>query len=100
MIAGLVTTAVIAAFWDDISDFVENSFRAAKKAVNEQIYASKVFIQRLGKKVKIIARHYFMRRGEVYAFERSEYVPEVKVPPDILARANGRNELELSSCAY
>lgn len=97
IIAGFIATAVIATFWDTISDFFKDTLSIAKMAIKEWIYASKAFIKKSIDKIIVIIRHYYWKNGQEYEYQSEREIPREEVPPEILEKAEICREYDITS---
>lgn len=97
IIAGVITVAVIAAFWDTISDFFKDTLYVAKMAIDEYIYASKAFVKKSADKIKVIIRHYYRKNGQEYEYKGEKEIPREEVPREFLEKAEEYEEYEITS---
>lgn len=96
VVGGIVAAAIIAAFWDEITDYFKKTLREARQAVQEVIYNSRAFLQNAGKKVKVIIHHYYRKNGANYIYQGTRLIDAADVPSDILERVKREGELEVT----
>lgn len=94
IIAGV---GIIAAFWNDLVDFLKQAVRKASQIVSGVIYGFKVFIKRMGQAVSEISRHYSKVDQHWEETTVTRVISESEVPPEILARANAGQELDITN---
>lgn len=100
IILGAVLTAgvvgIVAAFWNNIISFLKKAIDKVKQIVEGIVYGCKVFLQKLKEGVKEISRHYSKVDGHWQETIVTKTIPESEVPPEILARANSTEELDIT----
>lgn len=93
IIAGI---GIVAAFWNDLVDFLKKAVQKVQQIVAGIVYGARVFIQKLYEGVKEISRHYSKVDGHWQETTVTKTIPESKVPKEILQRANGYSELDIT----
>lgn len=97
IVGGVVLAALVAAFWEEVKDFFEETLRAAKREIDEFIHASRVFVKNAGDKIKLIVRHYYIKDGEEYEYKSKKKIPKEDVPPEIREKAEKYEKYEITS---
>lgn len=101
IILGAVLTAgvigIAATFWNDIISFLKIAINKVKQMVEGVIYGCKVFLKKLQEGVKEISRHYSKVDGHWQETIVTKTISESEVPPEILARVNTSEEIDISN---
>lgn len=91
IIFGAVLTAgivgVVAAFWNDIIDFLKKGIDKVRQIVDGIVYGSKVFVKKIYEGIQEISRHYSMVDDRWQETTVTRTVSPNEVPDDILRRA-------------
>lgn len=87
---------ILAAFWNDLVDFLKKALKKVEQVVAGFVYGSKVFIQKLREGVKEISRHYSKVEGHWQETTVTRTISESEVPKEILQRAKYSNELDIT----
>ena len=93
IIAGV---GIVAAFWNDLVSFLKKAVEKVRQVVAGIVYGSKVFLKKLSEGVKEISRHYSKVDQHWEETTVTKIVSESDVPAEILARANGYQELDIT----
>lgn len=87
---------IVAAFWNDLRDFLKRAVRKVQQIVAGVVYGFKVFVMKLREGVKEISRHYSKVGQHWEETTITQTISESEVPPEILARANANVELDIT----
>lgn len=93
IIAGV---GIVAAFWNDLVNFLKKAISKVRQVVEGIVYGCKVFVKKLREGVKEISRHYSKVDQHWEETTITKTVPESEVPPEILARARANEELDIT----
>lgn len=93
IIAGV---GIIAAFWNDLVDFLKKAVKKVQQIVEGIIYGCKVFVKKVREGVKEISRHYSKVDQHWEETTITKVISESEVPPEILKRANASMELDIT----
>ena len=93
IIAGV---GIVAAFWNDLVNFLKKAINKVHQIVEGIVYGCKVFVKKLREGVKEISRHYSKVDQHWEETTITRTVSESEVPPEILARANANVELDIT----
>ena len=100
VILGAVITAgavgIVAAFWNDIVNFLQAAVRKVQAMIDGVLYGCKVFLRKMGEAIKEIARHYSKVDGHWVETTTTRTVPASEVPPDILKKAGESQEYDIT----
>lgn len=93
IIAGV---GIIAAFWNDLVNFLKKAIHKVQQIVEGIVYGCRVFLKKLREGVKEISRHYSKVDQHWEETTITKVIPESEVPPEILERANANRELDIT----
>lgn len=97
IISGIIAASVIAAFWDEITDFFKETLNYIKQIIKEKIDESRTFVKKIRNKIKVFIRHYFKKNGDYYYYyEYEKEVDESEVPEDIKCKVQQNEEVEIT----
>ena len=85
--------AVVAHFWEDIVEWMQETIEMVKRKIKGVLVGSKVYIKKLGDKVEEIARHY--SKNEKDQWEETTVTKRVspdEVPEEFLQQAEQNND--------
>lgn len=87
---------IVATFWNDFVGFLKSAIEKVKNMVSGVVYGCKVFIKKLSDGVKEISRHYSKVEQHWEETTVTRTISESEVPPEILKRAQGNTELDIT----
>ena len=93
IIAGV---GIVAAFWNDLLNFLKKAIQKVRKIVDGIVYGCKVFIKKMREGVKEISRHYSKVDQHWEETTITKVISESEVPPEILERARTNRELDIT----
>lgn len=97
-VAAAATVGIIAAFWKDISNWLNTIVKKVMKVVKAAVIGVKVFGKKIVEGFQEIAKSYQLDdNGKWHETTITKTVPESEVPPEILAKARQMNkEVDIS----
>lgn len=93
IIAGV---GIVAAFWNDLVNFLKKAVQKVRQLVEGIVYGCKVFVKKLWEGVKEISRHYSKVDQHWEETTITKVISESEVPPEILERARANEELDIT----
>ncbi len=93
VIAGV---GIVAAFWNDIVNFLKKAAQKVRQIVEGVVYGFTVFVKKMYEGVKEISRHYSKVEQHWEETTITRVISESEVPPEILERANSYEELDIT----
>jgi len=88
-------TSLLVEFWDAIKDFLLETAERIKRTLFWR--GVKVFIQKMGRILKEIAKHYSQKENGTWVeTTTTREVSASEVPPEILAQARERKEVDIT----
>jgi len=94
--AAAATAGIIAAFWDDIKNWLNKLVEKVKKAVKAAVIGVKVFGKAIKEGFQEIAKSYQKdNKDKWHETTVTRTVPESEVPPEILEKAKRMNNQEV-----
>ena len=107
LIGGLLAAggALLAAFWDELVDFIKRAVRALKALINTAVKYTKVFLKKIGRTVVQIVRCYYRKHYKILGLEvpspwmtaktETRNIDISEVPDDIRKRVEKRENAEV-----
>ncbi|MCI3923534.1 hypothetical protein MO973_25230 [Paenibacillus sp. TRM 82003] len=87
------TVGILAAFWEDIKNWLRTLVKTVMKAVQAAIMGVKVFIKKAREGFEEIAKSYQLdNKGQWHQTTVTKQVPPDQVPPEIRAKAKQINQ--------
>jgi len=91
--AAAATAGVIAAFWDDLKNWLSTLVKKVMKVVKAAVVGVKVFAKKIAEGFQEIAKSYQLDdQGKWHKTTVTKTVSESEVPPEILAKAKRMNQ--------
>lgn len=96
LLGGMIVAGILAAFWDDLLDWLKTAVETVRATVRGIYRGVKVFVQKTGECVKEISKHYSQvgEHWEETVIKRT--IPASEVPEDILMKAYGGQEVDIT----
>lgn len=93
VIAGI---GVVAAFWNDIVDFIKDTVEKVSRTLNRFVYGTKVFLKKLQEGIQEILKQY-SKDGEIWTeITTTRTIPESEVPEEIRNKARYEQEVDIT----
>lgn len=85
----IIMAAVVglSVFWSEVVNFLKDTVRRVKEAVEGILFGTKVFVRKMHEMVQEIVRHYSKSGNEWIETTYTRKVPPDEVPSDILKKA-------------
>lgn len=83
----MATVIGLSVFWADAVNFLKDTVRRVKEAVDAVLFGTKVFLRKTHEMVEEIVRHYSKAGNEWIETTYTRKVPPNEVPSDILKKA-------------
>lgn len=96
LLLGAALVGIVAAFWKDLVNFLKKAVEKVRQLVDGIVYGCRVFLKKLSEGIKEISRHYSKVDQHWEETTVTKIVSESDVPAEILARANGYQELDIT----
>ena len=93
IIAGV---GIVAAFWNDMIDWLKRAIAKVESVVAGILYGSRVFVIKISEGVQEISRHYSKVEDHWQETTVTKTVSASEVPQEILDRANLYQELDIT----
>ncbi|QTR53891.1 hypothetical protein [Thiothrix unzii] len=93
LLIGALIGGVVASHWKELASWVKSVVIKLEEMIQKAIIGFKVFIQKVGEKIKEISKHYSQdKQGKWSETIVTREVPESEIPADILEKANRINQ--------
>jgi len=92
----IAEVGIVAAFWNDLVDFLKKAVNKVQQIVAGIVYGSKAFVKKIREGIKEISHHYTKVDQHWQETTVTKIISESEVPPKILERAKADRELDIT----
>ncbi len=100
IIVGAILTAglagIVAAFWNDILDFLRGAINHIKNILKKVVLGSRILIRKLQEGLKEISKSYAKENGHWEEITSIRTISESEVPKDILEKASLYEDVDIT----